>query len=239
MASRLPRATSTSLCCRQRKRTSDFCELHNQYDKTVVCSSGNKIWLRVIIDDVDWNRQVIWLGEHRMVAPFQALLIMESDDRHTTVDYCDDSGNTACFFINLSQLQAKTGRPLEIIELRLHDRDFCREVLFLQEVGGLGGPESTTSVGSLQQFHLPPESDLHDEFLGTSDTQSYLGQVSVLDKAFVDSLVYTYHSTRWIAARFVNIRQQEHVVMRIHSPIATIQCNIMKIVLMNLSSLVL
>eukprot|EP00439_Symbiodinium_sp_Y106_P033697 s5109_g4.t1 len=96
---------------------------------------------------------------------------------------------------------------------------FCSEVLFLQEVGGLGVLESTTSVGSLQQFHLPPESDLHDELvLGTSDTQSYLGQVIVLDHAFVDSLVCTYHGTRWIAARFVDARQQERVVIGIHFP---------------------
>ena len=40
------------------------------------------------------------------------------------------------------------------------------------------------SVGSLKQFHLPPESDLIDELiLGASDTQSYLGQGIVLDKA--------------------------------------------------------
>ena len=132
-----------------------FYELQTKYDKTVACSSGDKIWLspsrsverrlrnratrfaweRIStvcalsaqhlaapgIDDVDWNRQVIWLGERRVLAPTQALLFLQSDDRHTTVDYRDDSGITTRFFINLSLLQAKTGRPLEIIEPRLHD----------------------------------------------------------------------------------------------------------------------
>ena len=56
------------------------------------------------------------------------------------------------------------------------------DVMCLQEVGGLGDLVSSQVVGELRQYYVPGESDLHDSIiLGSGDTESYLGQVIVLE----------------------------------------------------------
>ena len=84
---------------------------------------------------------------------------------------------------------------------------FGCDFICLQEVGGLGELVTTDVPGQLQQFYVSSESDLHDSFiLGSVDTQSYLGQVIVLDKLVVDRILQSSLGTRWIAVRFVDVQ---------------------------------
>ena len=96
---------------------------------------------------------------------------------------------------------------------------FGCDFICLQEVGGLGELVTTDVPGQLQQFYVSSESDLHDSFiLGSVDTQSYLGQVIVLDKLVVDRILQSYLGTRWIAVRFVDVQHTERVLVGVHMP---------------------
>ena len=65
---------------------------------------------------------------------------------------------------------------------------------------------------------MPGESDLqHCILLGSTDGESYLGQVIALELV-VDQVLDTYIGARWIAVRFIDVQKQERVVLNAHMP---------------------
>ena len=79
------------------------------------------------------------------------------------------------------------------------------DAVALQEVGGLGSVPSRP-MGELNEYLLPEESDLHDFFvLGTSDLDSYLGQVIVVDKLVCKQVLRTFKGARYIGAQILTM----------------------------------
>ena len=87
-----------------------------------------------------------------------------------------------------------------------------------KKLGGFQELQTSSCTGALTRFHVPGESDLqHCILLGSTDGESYLGQVIALELV-VDQVLDTYIGARWIAVRFIDVQKQERVVLNAHMP---------------------
>eukprot|EP00438_Fugacium_kawagutii_P024151 Skav213836 [mRNA] locus=scaffold315:142106:146525:+ [translate_table: standard] len=174
--------------------------------------------------DADWNKQILWLDDARMVAFKQSDLRANASDTIHATTYSDSKGSDhITFYLDLTRMSSATGKPIAALEQAvaswnvrgknltqvadvLSDQRIHFDVLAFQEVGGIA--QGTTAADGPPLLATcrdegPPA--LKDHWIiCTDDLKSHLGQATLIDKSYADCILQTLKGSRFIGARILH-----------------------------------
>ena len=69
--------------------------------------------------DTNWTKQIVWVGDTRVVAPSEVTLLPRVGDKTLLCSVADESGESFRFAVNVSAIARATGKDEGAIEVHL------------------------------------------------------------------------------------------------------------------------